>query len=82
MLNFGASKPRVRGGGPGPRGPPPGSAAVISLSRVYGYANNSCRDPHANFITCEKHEFSKESLANYLTIRVLWSLGSAVVFFA
>ena len=22
MLNFGASKPRVRGGGPGPRGPP------------------------------------------------------------
>ena len=25
MLNFGASKPRVRGG-PGPPGPPPGSA--------------------------------------------------------
>ena len=25
MLNFGASKPRV-GGGPGPPGPPPGSA--------------------------------------------------------
>ena len=22
MLNFGASKPRVKGGGPGPRGPP------------------------------------------------------------
>ena len=28
MLNFGASKPRVRGG-PGPPGPPPGSAAEI-----------------------------------------------------
>ena len=27
MLNFGASKPRVRGG-PGPPGPPPGSAAA------------------------------------------------------
>ena len=27
MLNFGASKPRVRGG-PGPPGPPPGSAPV------------------------------------------------------
>ena len=26
MLNFGASKPRVKGGGPGPPGPPPGSA--------------------------------------------------------
>ena len=29
MLNFGASKPRV-GGGPGPPGPPPGSAPVRS----------------------------------------------------
>ena len=26
-LNFGASKPGVRGGGPGPLGPPPGSAS-------------------------------------------------------
>ena len=30
MLNFGASKPRVRGG-PGPQGPPPGSAPVHSV---------------------------------------------------
>ena len=29
-LNFGASKPGVRGG-PGPLGPPPGSASVRSL---------------------------------------------------
>ena len=30
MLNFGASKPRIKGGGgPGPRGPPPGSAPVF-----------------------------------------------------
>ena len=28
MLNFGASKPRVRGG-PGPPGPPPGSAPAL-----------------------------------------------------
>ena len=28
MLNFGASKPRVRGG-PGPPGPPPGSAPAF-----------------------------------------------------
>ena len=32
MLNFGASKPRVRGGGPGPRGPPPGSAPANAMS--------------------------------------------------
>ena len=31
MLNFGASKPRVRGG-PGPPGPPPGSAAAQFVS--------------------------------------------------
>ena len=30
MLNFGASKPRVRGG-PGPPGPPPGSAPASLL---------------------------------------------------
>ena len=28
MLNFGASKPRVKGG-PGPPGPPPGSAPEL-----------------------------------------------------
>ena len=33
MLNFGASKPRVRGG-PGPPGPPPGSAAVEGATLV------------------------------------------------
>ena len=33
MLNFGASKPRVRGG-PGPPGPPPGSAPVVYLPTV------------------------------------------------
>ena len=31
MLNFGASKPRVRGG-PGPPGPPPGSAAACTVN--------------------------------------------------
>ena len=35
MLNFGASKPRVRGG-PGPRGPPPGSAPDTGVE--FGYA--------------------------------------------
>ena len=42
MLNFGASKPRVKGG-PGPPGPPPGSAPVctdignhyINIDKVY-----------------------------------------------
>ena len=34
MLNFGASKPRVRGG-PGPRGPPPGSAPAPKMSMNY-----------------------------------------------
>ena len=38
MLNFGASKPRVRGG-PGPPGPPPGSAPVDCLS-VHEFPNN------------------------------------------
>ena len=33
MLNFGASKPRVRGG-PGPPGPPPGSAPVLHFRLV------------------------------------------------
>ena len=32
MLNFGASKPRVKGGALGPRGPPPGSAPERDMS--------------------------------------------------
>ena len=40
MLNFGASKPRVRGRGPGPWGPPPGSAPAFrrknEFAKAYG----------------------------------------------
>ena len=33
MLNFGASKPRVKGG-PGPPEPPPGSAPDVTLHHI------------------------------------------------
>ena len=47
MLNFGASKPRVRGG-PGPPGPPPGSAPDFgNLYQLHNARRNlihSCYD--------------------------------------
>ena len=42
MLNFGASKPRVRGGGPGPRGPPLDPHLVsIVLTHISGFVSRS-----------------------------------------
>ena len=59
MLNFGASKPRVRGGGPGPRGPPPGSAPAFTQTEFDMRRNVSVvRGQEA---ACERRPKGKES---------------------
>ena len=64
MLNFGASKPRVRGG-PGPPGPPPGSAADKIVDHVnYG----KLRDFATFWLDIKKSDFeliiARESYPN------------------
>ena len=54
MLNFGASKPRVRGG-PGPPGPPPGSAADINATTITNWIQ-SCLTKESRDRVCFETE--------------------------